>query len=57
VTKAKAMLVDIRPESQRALDGYITAAALQELGLWRATDIVGGIKAWREEGLPIAGRL
>jgi rhodanese-related sulfurtransferase/mannose-6-phosphate isomerase-like protein (cupin superfamily) len=99
VTKTKAVLVDIRPESQRALEGCIdgalivernvlewrfdpasnfrlpvatghdlqvivfcsegytsslAAAALQELGLWRATDIVGGLKAWREEGLPIA---
>ena len=94
----KAVLVDIRPASQRALEGCIpgalvvernvlewrfdptsstrlpvatrhdlqiivfcsegytsslAAAALQELGLWRATDIVGGVKAWREEGLPI----
>ncbi len=92
------MLVDIRPASQRTLEGSIpgafvvernvlewrfdptsssrlpvanshdlqiivfcsegytsslAAAALQELGLWRATDIAGGIKAWREEGLPI----
>jgi rhodanese-related sulfurtransferase/quercetin dioxygenase-like cupin family protein len=94
----KAVLVDIRPASQRALEGYIpgalvvernvlewrfdptsesrlpgvtshdlqiivfcsegytsslAAVALQELGLWRATDMVGGIKAWREEGLPM----
>ena len=99
VTKSKAVLVDIRPAGQRALEGCIpgavvvernvlewrfdptsssrlpvaighdlqvivfcsegytsslAAAALQELGLWRATDIVGGVKAWREEGLPIA---
>ena len=101
VAKAEAVLVDIRPESQRALEGCIdgalvvernvlewrfdpasysrlpvatshdlqaivfcsegytsslAAAALQELGLWRATDIVGGVKAWREEGLPISWR-
>jgi len=93
----KAVLVDIRPASQRALEGAIdgglvvernvlewrfdptsssrlpvatshdlqvivfcsegytsslAAAALQQLGLWRATDIIGGMKAWREEGLP-----
>jgi len=102
VAKNHAVLVDIRPASQRALEGYIpgslvvernvlewrfdptssarlpvatshdlqiivfcsegytsslAAAALQELGLWRATDIVGGVKAWREEGLPtVSGR-
>jgi len=35
----------------------LAAAALQELGLWRATDIVGGVKAWREEGLPIVSSI
>jgi rhodanese-related sulfurtransferase/quercetin dioxygenase-like cupin family protein len=93
-----AILVDIRPEGQRASEGGIpgalvvernvlewrldpasssrlsvatdhdrqvivfcsegytsglAAAALQDLGLWRATDVVGGFKAWREAGLPI----
>jgi len=96
--KTGAMLVDIRPESQRAIEGSIegalvvernvlewrfdpassarlpiathhdievivfcsegytsslAAAALQELGLWRATDIIGGFHAWQESGLPI----
>ncbi len=93
-----AILVDIRPEGQRAIEGNIpgaliiernvlewrfdptssarlavatdhdlqvivfcsegytsslAAAALQDLGLWRATDIVGGFHAWRTTGLPI----
>ena len=99
---SKAVLVDIRPAAQRALEGSIdgalvvernvlewrfdpasdsrlpvatrhdlqvivfcsegytsslAAAALHELGLWRATDIVGGIQAWREAGLPVTGPL
>src|SRR6187399_1886668 len=36
-------------------EGYtssLAAASLQELGLWRATDIVGGFRAWRRAGLP-----
>jgi rhodanese-related sulfurtransferase len=94
----KAILVDIRPEGQRATEGSIpgallvernvlewrfdptssarlpvatdhnrhvivfcsegytsslAAAALQDLGLWRATDIVGGYKAWRAAGLSV----
>ena len=98
VAKAAAILVDIRPESQRAIEGMIpdalivernvlewrfdpsssarlsvatdhdiqvvvfcsegyasslAAAALQDLSLWRATDIVGGFHAWRATGLPI----
>jgi rhodanese-related sulfurtransferase/mannose-6-phosphate isomerase-like protein (cupin superfamily) len=98
VAKAEAILVDIRPESQRASEGSIAgalivernvlewrfdpassarlpvathhdlqvivfcsegyasslaAAALQDLGLWRATDMIGGFHAWRTTGLPI----
>jgi rhodanese-related sulfurtransferase len=37
-------------------EGYtssLAAAALQELGLWRATDLAGGFSAWAAEGLPV----
>jgi rhodanese-related sulfurtransferase/mannose-6-phosphate isomerase-like protein (cupin superfamily) len=98
LAKTEAILVDIRPEGQRAIEGSIpgalivernvlewrfdptssarlpiasdhdlqvivfcsegytsslAAASLQDLGLWRATDIVGGFHAWRATGLPI----
>jgi rhodanese-related sulfurtransferase len=36
-------------------EGYtssLAAKALQELGLWNATDINGGFKAWKGAGLP-----
>jgi rhodanese-related sulfurtransferase/predicted metal-dependent enzyme (double-stranded beta helix superfamily) len=97
-TKTEAILVDIRPEGQRAIEGSIAgalvvernvlewrfdpasstrlpvaadhdlevivfcsegytsslaAAALQDIGLYRATDIVGGFHAWHATGLPI----
>jgi rhodanese-related sulfurtransferase len=97
LSNSNAILVDIRPEQQRAAEGTIdgafviernvlewrfdptssarlpiardhdlhviifcsegytsslAAAALQDLGLWRATDIVGGFKAWQARGLP-----
>lgn len=97
VVKTGAILVDIRPESQRAIEGHIpdalivernvlewrfdplssarlpiatdhnievivfcsegytsslAAAALKDLGLWRATDMIGGFRAWHESGLP-----
>lgn len=38
-------------------DGYsssLAAATLQELGVTRATDVVGGFRAWRAAGLPVA---
>jgi rhodanese-related sulfurtransferase len=101
MTKTEAILVDIRPEVQRAIEGTIAgalvvernvlewrfdpvssarlpvatdhdvqvivfcsegytsslaAAALQDLGLWRATDMAGGFHAWRAAGLPIGHR-
>jgi rhodanese-related sulfurtransferase len=37
-------------------EGYtssLAAAALQDLGLWRATDLIGGFRAWAAEGLPV----
>jgi rhodanese-related sulfurtransferase len=37
-------------------EGYtssLAAAALQDLGLFRATDLVGGVSAWRAAGLPV----
>ncbi|WP_225991792.1 rhodanese-like domain-containing protein [Actinomadura montaniterrae] len=36
-------------------EGYtssLAAASLHDLGLTRATDVVGGFKAWRDAGLP-----
>jgi rhodanese-related sulfurtransferase len=98
MVKRRGILVDIRPEAQRATEGGIAGAlvvernvlewrfdptsssrlavatdhdiqvivfcsegytsslaaiALQDLGLSRATDIIGGFRAWRAMGLPI----
>lgn len=38
-------------------EGYtssLAAAALQDLGIWRATDLAGGFGAWRAAGLPVS---
>jgi rhodanese-related sulfurtransferase len=38
-------------------EGYassLAAAALVRLGLTGATDVVGGLRAWRQAGLPMA---
>jgi rhodanese-related sulfurtransferase len=52
--------VAVRPDLQLIVfcsEGYtssLEAAALQQdLGLCRATDMVGGFHAWRATGLPI----
>ncbi|TMK62046.1 MAG: sulfurtransferase [Actinobacteria bacterium] len=38
-------------------EGYqssLAAATLQELGIERATDLIGGFQAWRKAGLPVS---
>lgn len=95
--RAGAVVVDIRPQAQRASEGVLpgalviernvlewrfdpacearlpiaaydlrlivlcqegytsslAAAALQELGIEQATDVIGGYAAWRESGVPL----
>jgi rhodanese-related sulfurtransferase len=95
---AGALLVDIRPQAQRAAEGEVpgamivernvlewrfdptsgaclpqagydlriivlcsegytsslAAAALQDLGISRATDLEGGFQAWKRDGLPVS---
>jgi rhodanese-related sulfurtransferase len=39
-------------------EGYassLAAATLQQLGLRRATDLVGGFQAWKADGFPVDG--
>ncbi|MFE3523258.1 rhodanese-like domain-containing protein [Streptomyces sp. NPDC059161] len=38
-------------------EGYassLAAVSLRQLGLHRATDLIGGFQGWRREGLPVA---
>ncbi|WP_030020333.1 rhodanese-like domain-containing protein [Streptomyces monomycini] len=40
-------------------EGYassLAAVSLRQLGLYRATDLVGGFQAWRAAGLPVRAR-
>lgn len=39
---------------QEGYSSSLAAAALQDLGLFRATDLAGGFEAWLAAGLPIA---
>ena len=34
----------------------LAVASLRALGLHRATDVIGGVEAWREAGLPMSDR-
>ncbi|MGH3488397.1 MAG: rhodanese-like domain-containing protein [Actinopolymorphaceae bacterium] len=44
--------VDVIVMCSQGYASSLAAAALQELGLHRATDLDGGFLAWREAGLP-----
>ena len=39
---------------QQGYASSLAAATLQEIGLYRATDLAGGFEAWQAAGLPIA---
>jgi rhodanese-related sulfurtransferase len=38
---------------QQGYSSSLAAAALQDLGLTNATDVVGGFEAWKSAGLPV----
>jgi rhodanese-related sulfurtransferase len=38
---------------QQGYSSSLAAAALQDLGLTNATDVVGGFEAWKAAGLPV----
>lgn len=48
---------DIRP-IVFCSEGYtssLAAVSLQDIGLYRATDVIGGFRAWQAAGLPTSG--
>ena len=44
--------LDVIVTCQEGYTSSLAAAALQDLGLLRATDLTGGFEAWRAAGLP-----
>ncbi|HEX5615855.1 MAG TPA: rhodanese-like domain-containing protein [Acidimicrobiia bacterium] len=40
---------------QEGYSSSLAAARLHDLGLHRATDVIGGFDAWRRAGLPVTG--
>ncbi|GAB2612776.1 hypothetical protein Aab01nite_68670 [Paractinoplanes abujensis] len=53
---ADSYALEVIVTCQEGYTSSLAAVALQDLGLARATDLVGGFAAWRDAGLPtIAG--
>ncbi|MBM2618100.1 rhodanese-like domain-containing protein [Actinoplanes sp. LDG1-06] len=49
---ADSYALEVIVTCQEGYTSSLAAAALQDLGLSRATDLEGGFAAWREAGLP-----
>jgi rhodanese-related sulfurtransferase len=45
--------VEIVVVCRQGYSSGLAAASLRAVGLWRATDMIGGVEAWREAGLPL----
>jgi len=45
--------IEVIAVCRQGYSSSLAAASLRSLGLWRATDVVGGVEAWRAAGLPL----
>lgn len=45
--------IEVIAVCRQGYSSSFAAASLRSLGLWRATDVVGGVEAWRSAGLPL----
>jgi hypothetical protein len=52
MTRTIDQLLDQARAQLRRLHPHQAAAVLQDLGLHRATDLIGGFRAWARAGLP-----
>lgn len=46
--------MDVVVVCRQGYSSSLAAAALRSLGLWRATDMIGGVEAWAQAGLPLS---
>jgi rhodanese-related sulfurtransferase len=45
--------VEIVVVCRQGYSSSLAAESLRSVGLWRATDMIGGVEAWQEAGLPL----
>jgi rhodanese-related sulfurtransferase len=46
--------VEVVVVCRQGYSSSLAAASLRALGLWRATDLIGGVEAWQAAGLPFS---
>jgi rhodanese-related sulfurtransferase len=54
IPEASAYDVEVVVVCRQGYSSSLAAASLRGLGLWRATDMVGGVEAWLADGLPLS---
>jgi len=54
IPEATGYDVEIVVVCRQGYSSSLAAASLRELGLWRATDMIGGFEAWVADGLPVS---
>ena len=54
IDEATGCEVEVVVVCRQGYSSSLAAASLQSLGLHRATDLIGGIEAWVEAGLPLS---
>lgn len=52
ISEAESHDIDVVVVCRQGYSSSLAAASLRSLGLWRATDMIGGVEAWKREGRP-----
>ena len=53
VPEATSYDIQIVVVCRQGYSSSLAAVSLRRLGLWRATDMVGGVEEWKRQGLPM----
>ena len=53
IPEAVGPAVEVVVVCRQGYSSSLAAASLRAVGLWRATDLVGGVEAWIAAGLPV----
>ncbi|GAA3382941.1 rhodanese-like domain-containing protein [Cryptosporangium minutisporangium] len=53
IPEAHSYDVEIVVVCRQGYSSSLAAASLRQLGLWRATDLIGGVEAWVADGFPV----
>ncbi len=53
ISEASSLDIEIIVVCRQGYSSSLAASSLRSIGLWRATDMIGGVEAWLAAGLPV----